>query len=144
MIVYIDMDGVIVDYDAQYTRIKNFIPEMKYPQSMTGFFENMLPIDGAIEAVNKIRLKYDTYILSAPSSKNPKSYTEKRIWVEKYFDYNLAERLILSNYKNLLTGDYLIDDNYKGKGQSDFCGELILYGSSEYPNWEIILKELGV
>ena len=85
--------------------------------------------------------KSDVFILSAPSSRNPNSYTEKFLWIEKWFDYDLAEKLILSNYKDFLIGDILIDDHKNGKGQDRFNGELILYGSLKYPTWDKIKIE---
>jgi 5'(3')-deoxyribonucleotidase len=111
------------------------LPSIKYPQSLPKFFEDMEPMNDAIEVVNWLRKIHDVYILSAPSGKNVLSYTEKRVWVEKYFDYDLAERLILSNYKDFLKGDVLIDDHKDGKGQDRFEGELILYGGLKYPTW---------
>ena len=34
--------------------------------------------------------------------------------------------MIISGYKHLLKGDYLIDDNVTGKGQDKFEGKLLL------------------
>jgi 5'(3')-deoxyribonucleotidase len=122
-------------------QIKEALPSVEYPQSLPKFFEDMEPMPDAIEVVNWLRKNHDVYILSAPSGKNVLSYTEKRVWVEKYFDYDLAERLILSNYKDFLKGDVLIDDHREGKGQDRFEGDLIVFGSLKYPTWNIIKKE---
>lgn len=136
-ILHIDMDNVIANYDKRWYQVKTMLPEVEYPQSLDGFFLNIEPIAEGIEAVNLLRNKFDTYILSAPSYMNPLSYTEKRKWIEKHFDLEFSRRLILSCYKNLLKGDFLIDDR-----MHDFSGELILYGSDTFPDWNSILNYL--
>jgi 5'-nucleotidase len=42
---------------------------------------------------------------------------------------------IISPHKHLNNGDYLIDDMPSGNGQVYFEGQLILFGSNEFPNW---------
>jgi len=39
-------------------------------------------------------------------------------------------------------GDYLIDDHASGRGQEDFQGELIHFGSEKFPDWKVILNYL--
>ena len=51
--------------------------------------------------------------------------------------------LILCHHKQLLTGDYLIDDR-KFNGASEFTGEWIHFGSELFPNWESVLKYFKV
>lgn len=50
------------------------------------------------------------------------------------FDYDFPERLILAPNKGLLRGDDLIDDHAHGKGQDLFEGQLILFGSEDFPD----------
>lgn len=138
--LHVDMDGVLCNIVKGYMWAKARHPGVKYPQSIPGLFENLVPIEGAVEAINRLREDFDLWILSAPSVRNPNCYKEKRIWIEKYFDYSLAKRLILCTNKGLVKGHYLIDDNLDGKGQETFEGELIHFGSSKYPNWESVLK----
>ncbi len=113
---------------------------LKFPQSKIGFFEELEPLEGAIEAVNYLRTvaEYEVYILTAPSVRNVHSYTEKRIWIEKYFDLEFCKKLIICSNKGLLRGDFLIDDYVSGKGQENFEGNLLHYGSDEFPNWKAI------
>ena len=40
-------------------------------------------------------------------------------------------------------GDYLIDDRTKN-GAGEFNGELVLFGSENYPNWKSVEEYLGV
>ena len=51
------------------------------------------------------------------------------------------KRLILSHHKNLNKGDFLIDDRLKN-GAENFGGELILFGSELYPNWDSVVDYL--
>ena len=139
------MDDVLAGFKAGiYKRVAEY-PFTFIPQSKVGFFENLEPICGAIDAVNKLRKNnlFDIYILTAPSTRNPHSYTEKRLWVEKYFDYDFTDKLIICSNKALLKGDYLVDDSASGKGQENFDGELIHFGSYVFPDWKSVLGYLG-
>ena len=145
-IVYIDMDDTLCDFDTAFKRSKLEHPDITWPQSRHGFFLNLQPIDGAIEAVNELIVsnKYDPYILSSPSVRNPTCYAEKRVWIENYFGLEFCKKLILSPNKGLNHGEYLIDDNVEGKGQDAFKGELIHFGGDEYPTWEHVISYLQV
>lgn len=39
-------------------------------------------------------------------------------------------------------GDYLIDDRPNKCGADEFEGEVIAFGSEQFPNWEAVLKYL--
>jgi 5'(3')-deoxyribonucleotidase len=141
-IIYIDRDGVLCDYDNAFKSAIEVKPEQAYPQAEYGFFASLLPIKDAIESVNSLRYnpKYEVYVLTAPSVFNPFSYSEKRAWIENHFDMALVNNLIICAQKNLLRGDYLIDDHLTGNGQDKFCGELIQFGSRNSRGWCEMLK----
>lgn len=144
-IVYIDMDNVLADYDKAFKLAINKNPAIGFPQSQYGFFLNLEPVDAAIESV-KLLLKsdlYDVYVMTAPSIQNPLCYTEKRVWIERYFGLEFVEKLIISSNKSLLKGEYLIDDHVSGKGQESFEGELIHFGSSRFPDWDAVQDYLS-
>ncbi|MEQ8667929.1 MAG: hypothetical protein RIC12_02090 [Pirellulales bacterium] len=142
-IIYVDMDDVLCDYSGAHRRAVEEQPKITYPQSVPGFFEQLQPIDGAIEAVRRLSTDSDVFVLSAPSTRNPLSYTEKRVWVETHFDYDLTKRLILCPDKGLLQGHFLIDDHVSGKGQERFQGEVIQFGSQLFPNWRAVMEYLS-
>ncbi len=144
MIIYIDMDDVLCDYTGAFKQAIEQTPSIAFPQSQYGFFSSLAPLDGAIDSVKKLIASplFEPYILTAPSPRNPLSYTEKRVWIEKYFGLNFTEKLIISPNKGLLKGDILIDDITEGKGQEGFEGKLIHFGSVQYPNWESIIETL--
>ena len=138
MIIYVDMDDVLCNYQKAHKAALEKNSLTKYPQSQKGFFENLEPNAGALEAVTFLREHFDVYILTAPSTRNPLSYTEKRLWVEKYFAYEFTKKLILCSNKGLLKGDLLIDDHVSGKGQEAFEGRLIHFGSEDFPDWKTV------
>ena len=142
--VYIDMDGVLCDFQSAFVRDKKAFPEVPYPQSRQGFYLALELIPQAIETMEWL-LKaegIDPYILTAPSIYNPLSYTEKRLWVENHLGFEWVQRLIISPDKSLLKGHILIDDHVTGRGQDKFEGLLLHFGSPEHPNWEAVIQTL--
>ncbi|WP_291725594.1 5' nucleotidase, NT5C type [Bernardetia sp.] len=140
-IIYVDMDDVLCDYKAAFTKAIEKNPEIQYPQSQFDFFRKLKPITGSIEAIEFLRKQdiFEVYILTAPSLFNPISYLEKRLWIEDHLGFEFVEKLIISPNKGLLKGDYLIDDITEGKGQEGFEGTLLHFGKEKYPNWKSII-----
>lgn len=138
------MDGVLADFFGAREMALEKNPHNLYPQSEYGFFANLKPIKGAINILKWFidSPNFDVYILTAPSIMNPLSYTEKRVWIEKFFGMELVKKLIISPNKGLNKGHYLIDDNVRGQGQENFEGELIQFGSEEFPDWISVLEYL--
>jgi len=144
MILYIDMDDVLCDFSGGKKAAQEIFPEIVYPHSQYGFYKNLKPIEHAQSAVKKLMqsISCEVYILTAPSIYNPFSYTEKRLWVEEYLGFHMLKRLIISPDKGLLRGDILIDDQLQGHGQRGFQGQLLNFGSQEYPDWQSVLRKL--
>lgn len=142
-ILYIDMDNVLVDFKtgiARLTEEEKIKYEGRYDET-PDIFSKMLPMEGAVESFKLLSEKYDTYILSTSPWENPSSWSDKLKWVKKYLGSNAYKRLILTHHKNLNKGDFLIDDRTKN-GAGEFEGELILFGSDEYPDWRSIVEYL--
>lgn len=146
LIVYVDMDDVLCDFSGAYDAALTINAGIKYPQSQYVFFTNLAAIDGALDTLHTLieSNHYEPYILTAPSTRNPFSYTEKRVWIEQYFGYEFVEKLIICSNKGLLKGDYLIDDNVSGKSQESFDGKLIHFGSKDFPHWGSVKAQLGL
>jgi len=144
MIVYIDMDDVLCDYTTAFNNAIEETPSIAFPQSQYGFYANLTPITGAIESVKKLINSevFEPYVLTAPSTRNPFSYTEKRVWIEKYFGIEFTEKLIISPNKGLLKGDILIDDLISGRGQESFEGKIMQFGSANFPDWKTVIARL--
>jgi len=139
-IVYIDMDDTLCDFKMAFYKCRLENPSLKFPQSTQNFFLDLEPITGAIETFIWLnnQPELEVYILTAPSLKNPNSHTDKRLWVEKHLGFSAVSQLIISPHKNLSKGHYLIDDNVRGKGQENFEGEVIHYGSNLFPDWPAV------
>ena len=143
--VYIDMDNVLVDFASGIARLDD-ATRMEYADRLDevpGIFALMEPMPGAIDAVHRLVAKYDVYILSTAPWNNPSAWADKVSWVSKYLDDVLHKRLILSHQKDLLKGDYLIDDRHK-HGADSFEGEWIQFGTEPFKDWEAVLNYLGV
>lgn len=128
------MDGVLVDY-------KHHEEEKEHQK---GEFLKMQPIKDAIASFNTLAENplYEVYILSTAPWDNTCSWEEKRLWVEKYIGKNAYKRLILSHNKHLNLGDYLIDDRLKN-GSDRFTGELLHFGTKDFPNWKAVIKHFN-
>lgn len=138
--LYFDMDNVLVDFASGIAKLDKKTVE-EYADRLDevpGIYALMEPMPGAIEAVHKLAEKYDVYILSTAPWKNPSAWADKVAWVTKYLDDVLHKRLILSHHKDLLKGDYLIDDRPK-HGADQFEGEWIQFGSQEFADWRAVL-----
>ena len=141
--IYIDMDNVLVDFKSGIDRIDE-ATRMAYDgrlDEVPGIFSLMDPMPGAIEAVHRLAEKYDLFILSTAPWKNPSAWADKVSWVTKYLGDVLEKRLILSHRKDLLKGDYLIDDRPK-HGADTFDGEWIRFGTDPFPDWKSVLEYL--
>lgn len=147
-IIYIDMDGVLVDFESALTKVP---PEMLEKSAgeydnIPGVFALMEPMSVAIEAVDKLKEKYDLYVLSSSPWENLTALGDKLAWVKKYFGGEEREniffrKVIFSSAKQLSRGDILIDDRL-AKGASEFAGRHIHFGSTQFPDWQSVLDEL--
>jgi len=154
-IIYIDMDGVLVNFNKS---IEDFFIKYPYlkerykdnPDHIQGLFRNCKPIDGAIEAVKKLDEsgKYELFIATSAPWGNPMSAMDKRFWIEDHFGNLFHKKMFVTHRKDLLLGDYLIDDRTKN-GAGEFSGELLQFGvnwennqTNPYPTWQSILDYL--
>lgn len=141
--IFFDMDGVLVEYNSalKYVDEKTKAQYEGHYQDIPGFFSMMNPMPGAIEAVRRLAKHYDVYILSTAPWNNPSSWGDKRNWAVKYFGDTFFKRIILTHRKDLVEGDYLIDDS-GWNGASSFKGEWIKFGSGKFPDWESVVSYL--
>ena len=138
------MDNVLVNFQSGLDKID---PQTQSKfndknDEIPGIFSLMEPVDGAIEAFEKLSSLYDTYILSTAPWENPSAWTDKLLWVKKYLGENARKRLILSHNKNLNHGDFLIDDR-SNNGAEKFQGEWLQFGpGKKFPYWNSVLTYL--
>ena len=141
--LYFDMDGVLVDFASGVEKLSEETKK-EYEgriDETPGLFALMEPMPGAIEAVNLLAKHYDVYILSTSPWGNTTAASDKIEWVKKYFGSVFHKRVILTHHKDMLKGDFLIDDRGKN-GTSEFQGEWIHFGSEKFPDWDAVLEHL--
>ena len=144
--IYLDMDGVVADFDkailSHYPDLKNEAIPYHLREEIVeaicrkkqNFFQHLPPIEGAIESIKKLISlnKFDIYFLSTPMWSVPESFTDKRVWLENHYGDLVKKRLILSHRKDLQIGHFLIDDRIKN-GVENFKGIHIHFGTD--PNF---------
>ncbi len=142
-ILYVDMDGVLVDPNSALTKLSSEIKE-KYKNNIydaPGFFALMDPLPDAIDSYKYLCKKFDTYILTAAPWNNPTAANDKIDWIQKYLNEEAYKRVIISHNKNLNSGDYLIDDKLRN-GVDKFKGTHIHFGTEIYPDWKSVISFL--
>jgi len=139
--VFFDMDNVLVNFPSGMAKVAPELLSKYKPDEVPGIFSLMEPMPGALEAVERISKKYDVFILSTAPWGNPSAWSDKLLWVKKHFGEVFYKRLILTHRKDLVKGDYLIDDRGKN-GTDEFEGEWIQFGSDRFPDWPSVVKYL--
>lgn len=154
-ILYLDMDGVLVNLDHTIKRWFETYPHLKeryngFPDHIHGIFRDPDPIDGAVNGVLQLHNsgKYELFVATAAPWGNPPAAMDKRFWIEKHFGNLFHKRLFITHRKDLLIGNYLVDDSL-GNGAKDFKGTLLRFGTdyktgliNKYPTWDDLLKRL--
>jgi 5'-nucleotidase len=148
-IILVDMDGVLVQEPSkEHEEIKRKKMGRKGKKDGTEehqihwsdipeIFLDLKPMDGAIDSYNKLSQDYELYVVSTAPWDNPSAWTDKRKWIEKYLPI-ATKRLFLTHNKNMIIGDYLIDDRLKN-GVDKFKGVHIHFGQEPFNNWNQVL-----
>jgi 5'(3')-deoxyribonucleotidase len=146
-VILVDMDGVLVkeptkEHEDEKRRKmgrkgrKEGTEELHW-SDVPEIFLDLEPIDGAIEAYNKLAGDHDLYVVSTAPWGNPSAWTDKRKWIEKHLPI-ADKRLFLTHNKHMVVGDYLIDDRIKN-GVDKFPGKHIHFGQEPFKDWSAVL-----
>ena len=142
-ILYIDMDGVLVNFQTGIDKLteQQRQEHLGKEDECPGIFGLMEPQPGAIDAFNELSQLFDTYVLSTAPWENDTAWTDKLNWVKKYLGKPAYKRLILSHNKHLNSGDFLVDDRL-ANGADRFTGEHIHFRTDRFPDWISVVKYL--
>ena len=147
-VLYIDMDNTLVNFTARLEGVDEKVREQYRGREdeLPGLFALMPPMAGALEAFTELATLFDTYILSTAPWGNPAAAQHKVEWVQIHLgkdkDSPAYKRLILSHHKNLNRGDFLVDDRPLNNGADEFDGEVVAFGSPEFPDWSAVTAYL--
>ena len=140
MRIYIDMDGVISNFEkeAEKEAIKRGVSKLSRPDLFVDY-RNLDLIEGAKDAVTQLANEFDVFIATTPPWDRPEVWGHKREWIGEHFPY-LKRKMILTHRKDLLIGDILIDDS-RWRGQPDFQGDWFWFNQDwDSRNWKACLE----
>jgi 5'(3')-deoxyribonucleotidase len=137
------MDNVLVDFDSGIARLPDYRRKEFEGNfdNVPGIFDLMDPIEGAIDSYKELSQLFDTYVLSTAPWDNSSAWMHKADWIKRFLGKEAYKRLILSHHKNLLMGDFLIDDR-TARGVDKFQGEHIHFGTKSFPDWATVVEYL--
>ena len=139
--VFIDMDGVIVDFEAHMLETGLTSDQIK---PIVGAYAAMKPIGGALESVRSvIGMGFEVWIATKPPTGIAHAYADKVSWVLEHLP-ELKRRIIVTHNKGLLGGehDFLIDDRPHKADCESFSGTLIRFGPEFDVLWVDVLDRL--
>lgn len=144
MIIYVDMDGVIADFDKMMQERTMDGKELKM---VRGIYEELDVVDGAKEAISKLLdAGFKLHVATKIPDHNPYAATEKLLWLNKHFP-ELIPNVTITNDKGAL-GDrrsFIIDDRIHKANISSFKGTVLHFGKDGmYKTWDDVLKFFGV
>ena len=153
--LYVDMDGVLVDLSSEidyyFTQHPSHLEYFKdTPDGIPGIFLQPKPIKDSIESIFRLHNsgKYDIFIATASPWNNHMAASHKLDWLQKYFGDLFYKKVFITHRKDLLIGDYLIDDRL-ANGAGEFKGELIRFGTdidtgefNKFKDWNSVLNYL--
>lgn len=140
-LLLVDQDDVLADFLGSFWNALRINPGIKFPQSQYKFFENLKPIEDAIESIHILQEYYDVCILTRPSVHNPLCYTEKRVWIENHLGFDICVNLILCYDKTMVMGDYLVDDVVHS-GRYKPVWKHIHFGQGKFRTWKMVTEYL--
>jgi 5'(3')-deoxyribonucleotidase/uncharacterized protein with PQ loop repeat len=142
--IAIDMDEVIADslgehlrrYNAAFgTRVvaadlkgrslEAYVPAEHLQATLAmldeSFFDTLVPIDGAIDAIRQLHARHEVFIATAAMDV-PVSFAAKYRWMQAHLPFILPSHIVFCGDKAVVDADVLIDDSprhfarFKGRG----------------------------
>jgi len=79
--------------------------------SRPGFFKDLNPLPGAVEAVRLLSDNKANEIFVVTAAYHPPNFTEKAEWVQRWLPFLTKRQFILAHEKHLIKADAFIDDS---------------------------------
>lgn len=137
--VFVDLDGVTVDFDGHMAKHQISADELK---KVPGAYLEMESFPGALEGIRTLLAEgYDVFFATKPPTGIPHAYSDKAAWVFKHIP-EMKRRLIITPDKGLLgdKDDILIDDRPQKANCLNFKGPIIIVVGT--PDWKFIVDHV--
>lgn len=137
--VFVDMDGVLVDFEKFMEENQMDSSQVK---AMRGAYLCMDPMPDAIRGVRSlIGMGWDVWIATKPPTGVSYAYSDKVEWVLRNLP-ELKRKIILTHDKGLLgdAGDYIIDDRPHKANIKAFQGTVYPF-LDVFANWPRVLAD---
>lgn len=93
----------------------------------------------AMKAFDILLRNYSMFVVAGAPTNDPSYIDGVSAWVQDVVGVPAWNRVVFTNRKDLLYGDYLIDPSEEC-GAPDFMGTRIVYGSDTFKTWEEIME----
>ena len=93
------------------------------------------PVSCLNKAFDLLIEHYSVYVVASAPTNDPAYLTQTQAWVEEFISTPAYNRVVFTNQRGFLYGDYFIDP-HPDKG---FMGAQIAFGSDEFKTWEEII-----
>lgn len=94
-----------------------------------GFCTDLEPIPGAIEAIQRLMLIADIYVVTSPVNRVPTWTHEREKWIRKHLGIHHSQ-VLHGSAKHLVRGDFFVDD------RADTCEQWDLHNAGTAIMWE--------
>lgn len=96
----------------------------------------MEPFGSAVKAFAHLCRNYTPFVLIQSSANRPEIIPELIGWTAGHLGVPAWNRIIVSNRKDMVLGDYLIDRYPERLGAEDFMGTVLHFGEDPFRTWE--------
>lgn len=141
--LYLDVDGVLADFDGGVVRLTGHTPDQLEAQRgkggfwkalarADGFYANLDLLPGAASMVDQVRHLDPILLTGLPMGKW--AAPQKRIWAERHFpELKIITCMARDKWRYARPGDVLVDDREKARGPwvEKAEGRFVLHTSPE-------------
>lgn len=96
---------------------------------------NGCAVGTCVKSLSRLSQWYDVYITVSGDYNHPERISEKVSWINEHLGVMAWDRVIATNRKDLLLGDYLVDS----RDCETFMGTSVPYGSPQFADWDVVL-----